>query len=488
MSENFLSFVTNVAPKAAEAGAVVSGNPESKSSQGAEFAGIFKKEQAKAHGLGDSMEQLDGDVPTVQETGEGEQESRRGETAMTTEAPVALPVLPASGNALPELSIHSRGLQVGRVILTTANPKVSEESLNQFAQSQAGDAALFDPEPPRPAQVTQPPAQTRGILEGLMGQQQAEVSVHPMAGPQTVPGQHQPGALTSGTKPGMASPRQTFGDWRQYTQPGSPVAHQNQVKGVDAPVADALAAKDVLAANMAKDVVTKVTGQGQDTRARPMLTPMTTGETTPERMLDPASVLGGVDPVGEIPQASSASVANTATSTSQGALAQSPATVISGGLADALTSTDSAQMQSRLQPYQAWAQRFGEVLAQKLSLAVKDGNWSVKLNLNPASLGPVGVELQVNNGGIEGQIAANDANVRQLLNDSLPRLRQSLEALVSDNAGVNIELSDHRENGAKQQREPDIEIPIDLLAEEFIPLNEAIAGGNILRDGLSVFV
>ena len=69
MSENFLSFVTNVAPKAAEAGAVVSGNPESKSSQGAEFAGIFKKEQAKAHGLGDSMEQLDGDVPTVQETG-----------------------------------------------------------------------------------------------------------------------------------------------------------------------------------------------------------------------------------------------------------------------------------------------------------------------------------------------------------------------------------------------------------------------------------
>jgi hypothetical protein len=53
---------------------------------------------------------------------------------------------------------------------------------------------------------------------------------------------------------------------------------------------------------------------------------------------------------------------------------------------------------------------------------------------------------------------------------------------------VNIELSDQRENGAKQQREPDIEIPLDLLAEEFIPLKEAIAGGNILRDGLSVFV
>ena len=479
MSENFLSFVTNVAPKAAEAGADVSGNPESTSPQGAEFAGIFKKEQAKTQGLGDPVAQLDGDAPSLQQTGEDGQQSRLDESATTTETPVALPVLPASGNALPELSIHSRGLQVGRVILTTANPKVSEESLNQFAQSQAGDVAPLDPESLRSPQVAQTPPQTRGILEGLMGQQQNGTNVQAMPVVQAVPPQLQPGAITPGTKPGTTSPRETFGDWRQYTQPGGPVVSQNRLEGAAAPVADGLAAKDV---------VIKVTGQAQDTSSRPPWTPIMTGDISSERMVDPALVLAGSDTAGDLPQAPSAPVASTGTSIPQGALAQSPATVISGGLAEALTSTDSTQMQSRLQPYQAWAQRFGEVLAQKLSLAVKDGNWSVKLNLNPASLGPVGVELQVNNGGIEGQIAANDANVRQLLNDSLPRLRQSLEALVSDNAGVNIELSDQRENGAKQQREPDIEIPLDLLAEEFIPLKEAIAGGNILRDGLSVFV
>jgi len=479
MSENFLSFVTNVAPKAAEAGADVSGNPESTSPQGAEFAGIFKKEQAKTQGLGDPVAQLDGDAPSLQQTGEDGQQSRLDESATTTETPVALPVLPASGNALPELSIHSRGLQVGRVILTTANPKVSEESLNQFAQSQAGDVAPLDPESLRSPQVAQTPPQTRGILEGLMGQQQNGTNVQAMPVVQAVPPQLQPGAITPGTKPGTTSPRETFGDWRQYTQPGGPVVSQNRLEGAAAPVADGLAAKDV---------VIKVTGQAQDTSSRPPWTPIMTGDISSERMVDPALVLAGSDTAGDLPQAPSATVATTGTSIPQGALAQSPATVISGGLAEALTSTDSTQMQSRLQPYQAWAQRFGEVLAQKLSLAVKDGNWSVKLNLNPASLGPVGVELQVNNGGIEGQIAANDANVRQLLNDSLPRLRQSLEALVSDNAGVNIELSDQRENGAKQQREPDIEIPLDLLAEEFIPLKEAIAGGNILRDGLSVFV
>jgi len=53
---------------------------------------------------------------------------------------------------------------------------------------------------------------------------------------------------------------------------------------------------------------------------------------------------------------------------------------------------------------------------------------------------------------------------------------------------VNIELGDQRGSGAKAQQEPDFEIPIDLLAEEFVPLEEAIANGNILRDGLNVFV
>ena len=157
-------------------------------------------------------------------------------------------------------------------------------------------------------------------------------------------------------------------------------------------------------------------------------------------------------------------------------------------LADALLSSDPAQMQSRLQPYQVWAQRFGEVLAQKLALAVKEGNWTVKLNLNPSALGPVGIELQVGDRGIEGQIAANDANVRQLLGDSMPRLRQSLEALVGEGAGVNIELSDGDDRRAKREDSQELELSMDLMAEELIPSEQELASGNILRDGLNVFV
>ena len=51
-------------------------------------------------------------------------------------APVTLPVIPDNGNPLPKLSIYTPGLQVGRVILTTSNTKVNEDSLTAFVLRQ----------------------------------------------------------------------------------------------------------------------------------------------------------------------------------------------------------------------------------------------------------------------------------------------------------------------------------------------------------------
>jgi hypothetical protein len=64
-----------------------------------------------------------------------------------------------------------------------------------------------------------------------MGQQQNGTNVQAMPVLQAVPPQLQSGAITPGTKPGMTSPRETFGDWRQYTQSGSPVVPQNRLDG-----------------------------------------------------------------------------------------------------------------------------------------------------------------------------------------------------------------------------------------------------------------
>ena len=131
---------------------------------------------------------------------------------------------------------------------------------------------------------------------------------------------------------------------------------------------------------------------------------------------------------------------------------------------------------------------FWRSVSAKAGAGREGGQLDSEAEPQPAALGPVGIELQVGERGIEGQIAANDANVRQLLGDSMPRLRQALEALVGDGAGVNIELRDNRDRQAKREDSQEIEMSMDLLAEELIPSEQELASGNILRDGLNVFV
>ena len=67
----------------------------------------------------------------------------------------------------------------------------------------------------------------------------------------------------------------------------------------------------------------------------------------------------------------------------------------------------------------------------------------------------------------------------------MPKLRQSLEALVGEQGGVNID-GDGRDRGSIGN-EQEIELSMDLLADELVPSQQDI-GGNILRDGLNVFV
>ena len=145
------------------------------------------------------------------------------------------------------------------------------------------------------SQIQKPP-QTRGILEGLMGQQQTPASQQPIAPVQALPAQHQPGVTIEKAQQAMTTPlpaggqRQAFGDWRQYTQPASALGSQDPSK-VKASVSDALAARDALAANMPKSAVTKAAGQTPDASVR---LPLVTGKRI-GRALDSAPLAGSSD-------------------------------------------------------------------------------------------------------------------------------------------------------------------------------------------------
>ena len=139
----------------------------------------------------------------------------------------------------------------------------------------------------------------------------------------------------------------------------------------------------------------------------------------------------------------------------------------------------------RTEQYTNWSQRFGEILGQKLSLAINNGSWNVKLNLHPSSLGHIDISLDIGEKGIEGQINSNDSVARQLLQDSLPKLRATLAELYDQQESINLSLGDKEKSGSESEK-PDnsLEVAIDLLAEEFAL--EDGRGASI--NGLDVFV
>ena len=502
MSENFLSFIVNASPKAVDAGTVAPADTSQDTPQGTEFNSILAKEQSKAKSAKVTEQPATGTDTVAPTKSEVDADTSPNPLEADAQAPVDLPGAATNGNPLPELSIHSRALQVGRVILTTANPKVSEESLSQFARAQGGLIPDLKPLDASPTAASAPTPPTGSLLQGLVSTGE---TVRPSEIAGTPASERVQAALDIqvSTLANAAAPHSALDARQRFMQQANLSGDMPAI--LDAKAAGLKTEPDEMMGKTPSALAQ--TGQTRETellkqikqakertnpdlaQVKSTLSAILSGQV--EGLADRA--IAGAEPLVEQGPSNqqSQSQGNLSAQNVQSSgstLIQAPAGNAPVSLADALLSSDPAQMQSRLQPYQVWAQRFGEVLAQKLALAIKEGNWTVKLNLNPSALGPVGIDLQVGDRGIEGQIAANDVNVRQLLGDSMPRMRQSLEALVGEGAGVNIELSDGDGRRAKREESQELELSMDLMADELIPSEQELASGNILRDGLNVFV
>ena len=107
------------------------------------------------------------------------------------------------------------------------------------------------------------------------------------------------------------------------------------------------------------------------------------------------------------------------------------------------------------------------------------------MNLHPSTLGHIDISLDIGEKGIEGQINSNDPVARQLLQDSLPKLRATLAELYDQQESVNLSMGDKEKSGRESEK-PDnsLEVAIDLLAEEFALKD----GQGASMNGLDVFV
>ncbi|MEC9132317.1 MAG: flagellar hook-length control protein FliK, partial [Pseudomonadota bacterium] len=140
------------------------------------------------------------------------------------------------------------------------------------------------------------------------------------------------------------------------------------------------------------------------------------------------------------------------------------------------------EAQNKAQQYREWSERFSEMLGTRLAVAVREGSWSVQLDLDAMDLGSVAIQLHAGKDGIQGSVTSSDPVVRQVLSESLPKLQAALESALSDkldNPAVSLSL------GTNQHLSAEAFKTITLSAQE---LAQALPADFKAGDGLNVFV
>ena len=96
---------------------------------------------------------------------------------------------------------------------------------------------------------------------------------------------------------------------------------------------------------------------------------------------------------------------------------------------------------------QQLAQRFGELMNQRLVQQIAQGNWKVNMDVHPRALGEIQIELQWKGGELEASFRASQLATRDLLQEALPRLRETLERAGTDVASLTVGDSSRQKNG-----------------------------------------
>jgi flagellar hook-length control protein FliK len=118
--------------------------------------------------------------------------------------------------------------------------------------------------------------------------------------------------------------------------------------------------------------------------------------------------------------------------------------------------SDAARL-NQFTPNQSLAARelagrqLSEALGQRLAANIAAGHYRLTFNVNPRELGAIDVVMEMRDGRLDAQINTSNAVTRELLGDSLPRLRDALQQ-----SGVNLaqlQVGSDTQQGQSQGRE-----------------------------------
>jgi hypothetical protein len=105
------------------------------------------------------------------------------------------------------------------------------------------------------------------------------------------------------------------------------------------------------------------------------------------------------------------------------------------------------------------ADKLGKAMGERLQEQLERGEWKLQLKLNPAHLGKIDVELDMNSGGLDAVFKTDNMLTRELISQGMNKLKDSLSQTGMTVANVWVNSENQRQSGGnstpRQQTESD---------------------------------
>ena len=105
--------------------------------------------------------------------------------------------------------------------------------------------------------------------------------------------------------------------------------------------------------------------------------------------------------------------------------------------ADNPTAADTGSAQ-RSEKVQELAEKMGQAVGKRILSEMEKGQWHLKLSLRPATLGHIEVEMRMRSGELDAVFTANQALTRELLQDGMSKLKDTLNQMGMDVASMQV--------------------------------------------------
>lgn len=96
---------------------------------------------------------------------------------------------------------------------------------------------------------------------------------------------------------------------------------------------------------------------------------------------------------------------------------------------------------------QQLSEKMADAIGERMLRELEKGEMNLRLSLKPAHLGHIEVEMRLRAGELDATFSAPQAATRELLQDGLTRLRDSLAQAGMDVANLNVKNGQNRQNG-----------------------------------------